>query len=292
MNAIWRGWSIAKASWTVLRKEPRLAILPVCALLAVIAALVGAVFLIVAVARHPGFLALDESLKLAVAAFELLAAYLFCCFIVIFFNVALVSCALRYFDTGTVSIAEGLAAAARRAPQIFGWTLIAATVGLILRFISNLFANASANPISSLVGTILGGAPLVLWIAATYFVLPVLVVEGVGPIAACRRSAALIKARWRDVIGGETRFGLLILALVVPYLVVAGLLLAPEGVPSDLVMIPLLAIGAVYGFALTVVFTTLGAVFLAAVYKFADTGTSPPAFGPDLVATALRTRQA
>ena len=48
----------------------------------------------------------------------------------IFFNAALVRCALDCFSGREPSISVGLTAAASRLPQILGWTLLAVTVGL------------------------------------------------------------------------------------------------------------------------------------------------------------------
>jgi Family of unknown function (DUF6159) len=292
MDAIWRGWAIAKASWTVLRYEPKLAIFPLFAILAVVAAIAGAIVVIVQVAGHPGFAALNEFLKFTIAALELLTSYLFCYFLVIFFNAALVYCALRHFDGGAVSVGEGLAAATRRTPQILGWAVIAATVGLVLKILSYMLKDTAnrLGPIGSLIAGLFGVAGQGAWIMATFFVLPVMVVEGVGPITACRRSIALIKARWHNVIGGAARFGLLILMLALPVLIVVVVLGAHENLPTDLVLIPVLSVCAVYAVVLTIIFSTLGGIFLAAVYKFATTGTVPPAFESGLVQTALRTK--
>ena len=58
--------------------------------------------------------------------------YFVCSFIVIFFNAALVFCAMQAFAGRPPSLRAGLATAAGRLPQILGWTVVAATVGVLL----------------------------------------------------------------------------------------------------------------------------------------------------------------
>jgi hypothetical protein len=49
----------------------------------------------------------------------------------------------------------------------------------------------------------------------TYFVLPVLAAERLGPIAAVRRSSAILRSKWGESLAGEARFGLIGLLFVV-----------------------------------------------------------------------------
>ena len=67
----------------------------------------------------------------------LFAFYFACTFIIIFFNSALVFCALQSFAGKEPSLRAGLATAAGRLPQILAWSFVAATVGLILNALQN-----------------------------------------------------------------------------------------------------------------------------------------------------------
>ena len=53
-------------------------------------------------------------------------------FVIVFFNSALVSCVLARFAGMECSLGDGLRAAGSRLPQILGWALVSATVGVIL----------------------------------------------------------------------------------------------------------------------------------------------------------------
>src|SRR5262249_35794749 len=56
-------------------------------------------------------------------------------FTIIFFNTAMVSCVLIRFNGGEPTVEGGLRAALSRLPQILMWSLVAATVGVILKTI-------------------------------------------------------------------------------------------------------------------------------------------------------------
>ena len=58
-------------------------------------------------------------------------------------------------------------------------------------------------------GGLLGGLLEFSWAVITYFVVPVLVTEKVGPVTAVKRSAAILRAKWGESLAGEARIGLI-----------------------------------------------------------------------------------
>src|ERR1700722_2822907 len=71
-------------------------------------------------------------------AYVILFAFYFCnYFVIIFFNSALVACAIIRFNGGSPSVSDGLQAASARLPQIVGWSLVSATVGFVLKIIES-----------------------------------------------------------------------------------------------------------------------------------------------------------
>src|SRR5207237_10704447 len=106
--------------------------------------------------------------------------------------------ARRHFRGVPFGADEWLRAAARRLPELLAWSLVSASVGLALRLIEN--AN---EKVVAFVSAILGWA----WSVTTYFVVPVLVVEGVGPLTAIQRSTKVLYRTWGESIGGAGRPG-------------------------------------------------------------------------------------
>src|SRR5262249_40397015 len=110
-------------------------------------------------------------------------AFYFCCyFVIIFCNSALVACALMRFNGQEPRLADGFKMACARLPQILAWTLVSATVGILLQLVESLHED-----VGYYVSLVLGAA----WSIMTFFVVPVLVVEKTGPFAAVGRSVSL-----------------------------------------------------------------------------------------------------
>src|SRR5262249_58757603 len=127
-------------------------------------------------------------------------AYYFCTsFVIVFFNAALIGCALLKFAGQPATLGDGLRAAGSRLPQIAAWALVSATVGVILKAIEN--ANQKAGEIIS---AVLGTA----WSILTFFVVPVLVVEKVGPFQAVARSVSILRKAWGEALFGGIGLGL------------------------------------------------------------------------------------
>jgi hypothetical protein len=289
-----RGWSMARASFSVLRQYPKLAVLP---------AISGTIFVLVAGAilssLMPQFGPVHDltggiwqhidpnsssGLWLSVAAVVVLYALTA---ITVFCNVALVDCALRFYAGEEPSVRKGLATAVDRLPQILGWALVAMTIGLVLNAIESVLKDNLG-----FLGNLIGSVFELSWSTVTYFVLPVLVTERVGPIAALRRSASILRDKWGESLAGEARFGLLALLffLQAAALFLAGLAthLSSESVSMAGFGPVLMAVGVVYGIATIIVIQTLSTVFQAGIYAYASTGHMPASLDSTLVEGAFR----
>ena len=97
------------------------------------------------------------------------AFYFACTFMIVFFNAALVFCALESFAGKQLSLRTGLATAAGRLPQILAWTFVATTIGVILSVLKNFLKDRLG-----FLGALLGGVGELAWSVTTYFVVPVL----------------------------------------------------------------------------------------------------------------------
>lgn len=200
--------------------------------------------------------------------------------VVIFCNVAVVAGALIRLQGGDPTVSDGFGAAFDRLPAIIGYAAIAATVGMVLRYVSER---------TGLIGRLVLGGLGVAWSLATFLVAPVLVVEGVGPVRAIVRSSTLLRSTWGEQIGGNAGIGL-VFGLASLLVVVAG-----AGVFAVLVDVSTYAPAAVViqviiGLAaLALLGTTLQSVFTASVYRYAVTGEGGSMFPHATVQDAFRT---
>jgi hypothetical protein len=269
-------FALARSSWGVLRTDKKLVLFPILSGIA-------CVFVLLSFAA-PFLIRLDlfDDLRdrapwaLGVIAF----AFYFCSyFVIIFFNAALVSCALIRFHGGEPTLGDGLRAAAARLPQIVLWALVSATVGLILKAIEN-----AHEKVGEIVSAILG----TVWTVMTYFVVPVLVVEKVGPFAAIGRSVAILKKTWGEALVGHIGIGLFLFLLSLP-----GILLLVLGVAllaAGKVMIlgaALLVLGILYLLLMFAVGAALQNIFVSALYHYAETREAPSGFETDTMRRAF-----
>ena len=129
----------------------------------------------------------------------LFAFYFVTSFVVIFFNAALIAAANERFQGRPTGVGAGISVALKRLPQILGWTLVATTVNLILRAIEERVG---------LVGRIIVSLIGIGWAIAIYFAVPAVVLEGVGPIGAIKRSGQTIRKTWGESLMIAVGFGL------------------------------------------------------------------------------------
>jgi hypothetical protein len=189
-------------------------------------------------------------------------------FVIYFFNAALVHCAISHFRGEPVPPSEGLRAAGRRFPELLAWAFVSATVGLILKLIEN--AN---EKVGSFVSAILGSA----WTVVTYFVVPVLVVEKVGPMQAVQRSWQILRKTWGEAIGGHVGVGWALLPFWL--LGVLGALLGALAlIKAPVLGVAILAVTVVYFLVLGLVDATLKGILLGALYLYSTHGEVPEEF--------------
>jgi hypothetical protein len=287
------GIAMLKAGMTLLRARPALLVLPVTAILGIVvfwAVLVPLVFkLSFTLEGDLDWLAVT----LRVGVFVL--GYFLSAFLVIFFHAALVVCARGDYAGQPTSLGAGIAAAARRWPQILAWSAFAATLGLVLRSIASVFHN-DGNLLGWIISLLVGSIHLA-WAAAVYFVVPAIVVEGIGPFAAIRRSFTMIRERWGEVFILQGGLGLvvgLVFGPIVFALFGTGAWAIDNGfspaVETVLVM-SLLILAAVALVIGVIAYLALDGVFAAAAYTYATTGTSPSALGPDVLPKLFRPKK-
>jgi hypothetical protein len=279
-------FALARSSWGVLCTDKKLLIFPILSGIAclVVTASFAAPLLFIFLQNPQRNFDVDK-LPPVVSYGLLFAFYFLTYFVVIFFNAALTSCALIRFNGGEPTLSDGLQAAAARLPQILAWTLVAATAGVLLKAIEN-----AHDQVGKFISAILGTA----WSVVIFFVVPVLVVENVGPFAALSRSVAILKRTWGEALIGNVGLGLFTFVLTMPFvlLVVVAFMLfgtAPALLPLGLLI---LALAAIYLLLVITVSSAMKSIFIAAVYQYAAQGAVPVGFNERIVRHAFGTKGA
>lgn len=263
------GWELTKQSFQVLRSDKELILFPLLSG-------VACVFVMATFAVPLWLSGFAETLvqerqpqNNPLAWVVLFAFYFVNYFVIVFFNSALVACAIIRFGGQNPTIADGLRAATARLPQIVGWALLSATVGVILKAIES-----RSEKVGQFVSSLLGAA----WSLVTYFVVPVIVIEKADPFQAVKRSTAILRKTWGESLTANFGIGIISFLLNLPaiLLCVAGFFVA--GAVNVWLGAAFIAIGVIAILTISLISAALNAILLAAIYLFSVNDQAPPGF--------------
>lgn len=271
-------WELVKESFRVLQADKELMVFPMVSAIGVV--LVTLTFMIPMLLA--GFFDSVFAGGGQVAGFLALFLFYIVQYTVIFFaNTALVGAAMIRLRGGDPTVSDGMRIASSRFLIILGYALIAATVGMIIRAISN--HRGLASIIAGLVGFV--------WNVATFLVVPVLAVENVGPIDAIKRSVQLLKQTWGEQLAGNLGlgafFGLVIFGLLILGIPAIVLIASLNSLALTIIAV---AIYLLVFVLIALVHSTLNGIYTAAVYQFATEGKVSGFFDQGLVQNAFRQR--
>lgn len=284
MDRLTNGFRLAQSSWGVLSRNQSLVVFPICSGISCL--LVLATFAAPFIA-HPewlDFLSRTQHHRLNAAdvppwAYAVIFAFYFCnYFVIIFFNSALISAAMVDFLGEKPTVSDGFNAAMKRLPQIAAWALVSATVGMLLAAIEN-----SHKRVGSIIRAVLGAA----WTICTFFVVPVLVVEKVGPFTAIVRSVSILKKTWGESLAGGASIRLCMFILSIPLIVV--LVMGVVLLASNPVLGAGITAMAVFGLlVLSTVGSALNGILLASLYLYAVYGDVASGFSKESLSDAFQ----
>jgi hypothetical protein len=249
MQRLRRGWRLAMVSLGVLRRDRTLGVFPVLGGLT-------ALFAVAAFGLPAALLFSDDQNVLGVIV-AAVGIYL-STFLTIFFGVALAGAAAVALDGRDATIGDGIAVARRHVGTIAAWAGVVTTVNIILRAIEERFG---------FVGAIVAGLLGAAWGIITFLVIPVIAIEGLGPIAALKRSASLFRQRWGEQIVGTASIGILVFLFgFLPAAILVGIGYLAGGTIGLVATIPVAAVILV---VVAVIGQAAQGIFGVALYRYA-----------------------
>ncbi len=257
MGRLSTGWNLTKVSLRVLREDKQLLLFPLLSgvtLLLILAGFVGAIFLGV------GFEGMFQRPSAWVSGILLFVYYVVAFLVGLFFNAAVIGAAMIRLNGGHPTLSDGLRIARENVGRIFLWALFAATVAMIIRAIQERVG---------IIGKIIMGIVGVAWSIATFFVVPVLIYEKLGPWAAVKRSASIFRRTWGETFTGQfTMGGIFVLAGLLGLVpIFLGIVL---GGTVGVILGAIVAF--VYWVVLGIVASAANSILVAALYRYATTG--------------------
>lgn len=298
MSVIANSVGLLRQSWRVLRADKELVVFPILSATAgllVFASFMAPLAMLIPweqVTQHP---AKDVKTQLTVVHYTLMFGFYVVNFMVVsFFNSALAACVLERFRGGDPTVKFGLKAAVSRLHHIVGWAFLAATVGMVIKAIQERVG---------LVGKIVTGILGVAWTIASYFVIPVLVAENVGPIEALKRSGKLMSRTWGTSLASNIGLGLVgvLAVIVVALLATTGVILVLMGATSRsgsssmdyaLIIPGVLCVGGaiLLGMAWGLINSALRSILNTALYHYAVNGAAPAGFDQATLQAAFKVK--
>lgn len=282
-----RSWELVKASYAVLRSDRELMIFPLISLIGVIMVTITffvplfATGLIDVVADGEEMTSGQQISGLVIAFLYYFVTYT----VVIFSNVALIGAAMIRMDGGDPTIKDGIRIASDHAASILGWAAISATVGMILQALRGDEDNIVGQIVSSLLST--------AWSLITFLVIPVLIVENVGPIEAIKRSGSLLKKTWGEQIIGGFAMGMISFLVMLAAAIVVGLPVYMIVSATGSTVLIAVGIGIIVIVLATIglFFSALNGIFQAALYRYATEGSAGAFFDDSMMSGAFRPKR-
>lgn len=269
-------WGLMRASWNVLKTDKTLLLFPLLSGLCCIVVLLSfALPMFLTGAWQPPARGSSE-VRFVVYYGILFLFYVASYFVITFFNTAIVSCAMLRMAGGSPRVGDGFREAGSRLPQVAGWALLSATVGLVLRIIEDR---------SEKIGRIVAGLLGITWTLMSFLVVPIIVGERKGPFGALKESSAMLRRTWGEQLVGGFSFGLVFGVLSIPPL---AIILVAVFLGNAWLLVLSVIVAVVYLIALSLLQSALQSIFQAAVYLYAYNQMAPPGFTPELLSGAMR----
>ena len=247
------GWELAKISFDTINKNRSLLLFPVFSVISfvlVLATFGGGSYFLLGDEIRAMLDSENEQVGKALGLGLVFVYYLINFFIIVYFNSALIYCAVKILNGEETSLGEGISFANSRLGKIFGWAVLSATVGTLLQLLHN--TGKIGEFVSSLIG--------IAWSVLTFFVVPVLIFEDKGVIDTVKESGRLMKQKWGESLAANVSFGVFHFLGIIVAIGIGILLSAVNPILG-------IAVGILTVLLVSTVIATAQTVFVAAVYN-------------------------
>jgi len=274
---------IVKESFNVLMQDKEIMWFPVMSaittLLAAVVLIATGYFVIFNGNIESADLESNKGLSNVVIYSVLFICYLVGFFITNFFQAGLYLVVQSRFNGVNIGFKDGINEAKKHINKIFVWSLISATVGLVLQIIADKF-----KLVGRIIASIFGAA----WNILTFFSLPALIIGKTTIKESFNESATIIRKTWGETI--IVSLGVTLFFSVITFLVFALFIGLIVIVPTVGMIISVGILFVIYVIAISVVSSTLGQIFKLVLYNYAKTGNIPAGFSADIVQAAIKTK--
>lgn len=286
MGRIARSIVLIKGSFNILREDKKLIVIPILSFLASLIILgsyliAGFSFYLYGYLEHVQLSPLAQKIIGGLMTFVF---YLMANLIIVFFNAALVIAVYHRINDQACSLSTAFRLAFAKFSLIFKWAMLLATIGVIIRQIEERVG---------LIGRYIIGLLGLAWTVVSFFVVPIMVLEGKGPIDALKESGQLLRKTFGETLLGFTGIGIMFVFIYIIIGIVIGFS-TPYFTHPELGLIAkvIATFCAILFFLSFTIQSTLTTIFRVAIYEYAKSGKTIGTFTPDLIKeTAVHRRK-
>jgi hypothetical protein len=272
MNRIRRGWGLTKKSWALLNGHRSLIRFPIYG--AVATTLLAVVFI------GPGLYLWDQDTIAGAIPLLVIGVYVLSV-VGFYFSVGLAAAADMIFRGEEATVADGLAVARSRFSQICGWAAVSTAISVLMGVLENQ-GGLGGQIAARLVG--------MAWSLVTFLAVPVIAIEGTGPVQTLKRSASIFRDRWGTQITGNIAIGgavFLIGVLPAVALIVAGVVLWSSAAFLGALLV---VVGALVLAVAMLISRALSGIFGVALYRYATAGEAVGGFTSEELESAVKAK--
>jgi uncharacterized Tic20 family protein len=276
-------WRLFKQSLHILQQDKEIVLFPI--LSSIILIVVGVLFSVgvwmAGILETEGESAVVTNEVLFYALF--FAYYVIAYFILTYFRVGLTAVVYERINGRDINFKDGMSRASSIGGKIFVWSLLAGTVGIVLKIISE-----RSKLLGKIAASLLGAA----WNIVTMFIAPTLLLDNVSVWQSVKNSGTVFRKTWGETLIMNVSIGLVNFVVLFGTMVLFGVL------ASLSVSVGLGAAGLIVVFilfmcsfiAISVVFSSLSEIFKVALYSYARFGIIAEGFSPEFIVGAVKER--
>jgi len=279
-NIFSRSWKVTKLSFSVISKDKEMLLFPI------LSGVFSVIFVIAML--FPSVISkmiAESAINQKLALIFVFLTYLGLAFISTFFAVATVFTTKKRFDGKNATFFDSLGFAFSKVHLIFLWSLVSATVGLILKLLEG--AAEKAEGVGEVVLTIIRGILGMAWAVVSVFVVPAMVYNNVGPFKALKQSARAVKKTWGESLIRYYGLGLMQFLFLVLGVLVFGAGFYFLSKFGGYVVLTLGILTIVYLFGVFLIFNVANSVYNTALFIYSHTGKVPGDFTSEVVSHAF-----
>lgn len=272
MKRIRRGWALTKKSWALLNGHRELIRFPLYGAFATIP--------LALLTFGPGLYLYEEDSIAGAIPLLVIGVYVLSV-VGVYFSVGLAATANLIFTGKEATVADGLAVARSRFSQICGWAAVSTAISVLMAVLENQ-GGALGNIAARLVG--------MAWALVTFMAVPVIAIEGTGPLETLKRSGSIFKQKWGQQITGNIAIGAAIFLLgVLPagILIAAGILVWSSASFAGALLV---VIGAIVLAITLLISRALNGIFGVALYRYAIDGEVVGGFTQEDLESAVKVK--